>query len=114
MLPLPLVLDLVKMWALQQTLKKLRQYAADPRPDVQFDMPIVGQKVDIWVRAEPTPPPTAPKAKRATGNHRRRREVLALLPVPEGEGSNHKVIASVRLVFCSSKSLSAIVCSLLA
>jgi len=66
MLPLPLVLDLVKMWALQQTLKKLRQYAADPRPDVQFDMPIIGQKVDIWVRAEPTPPPTAPKAKRAT------------------------------------------------
>jgi len=66
MLPLPLVLDLVKMRALQQTLKKLRQYAADPRPDVQFDMPIVGQKVDIWVRAEPTPPPTAPKAKRAT------------------------------------------------
>ena len=65
MLPLPLVLDLVKMRALQQTLKKLRQYAADPRPDVQFDMPIVGQKVDIWVRAEPTPPPTAPKAKRA-------------------------------------------------
>jgi hypothetical protein len=65
MLPLPLVLDLVKMWALQQTLKKLRQYAADNRPDVQFDMPIVGQKVDIWVRSEPTPPPTAPKAKRA-------------------------------------------------
>jgi hypothetical protein len=65
MLPLPLVLDLVKMWALQQTLKKLRQYAADDRPDVQFDMPIVGQKVDIWVRSEPTPPPTAPKAKRA-------------------------------------------------
>ena len=65
MLPLPLVLDLVKMWALQQTLKKLRQYASDNRPDVQFDMPIVGQKVDIWVRSEPTPPPTAPKAKRA-------------------------------------------------
>jgi hypothetical protein len=57
MLPLPLVLDLVKMWA--------RKYAAENRPDVQFDMPIVGQKVDIWVRAEPTPPPTAPKAKRA-------------------------------------------------
>jgi hypothetical protein len=65
MLPLPLVLDLVKMWALQQGVKKLRKYAADDRPDVQFDMPIVGQKVDIWVRAEPTPPPTAPKAKRA-------------------------------------------------
>jgi len=66
MLPLTLVLDLVKMWAMQQSVKKLREYAADPRPDVQFDMPIVGQKVDVWVRAEPTPPPTAPKARRAS------------------------------------------------
>ena len=66
MLPLPLVLDLVKMWALQQGVRKLRKYAADDRPDVQFDMPIVGQRVDIWVRAEPTPPPTAPKARLAT------------------------------------------------
>ena len=59
-----LILDLVKMWALQQGVKKLRKYAADDRPDVQFEMPIVGLKVDIWVRAEPTPPPTA-KARRA-------------------------------------------------
>jgi len=65
MLPLALVLDLAKMWAERQALKKLREYASDPRPDIQFDMPIVGQKVDIWVRSEPTPPPTAPKARRA-------------------------------------------------
>jgi len=60
-----LILDLVKMWALQQGVKRLRKYAADDRPDVQFEMPIVGLELDIWVRAEPTPPPTAPKAKRA-------------------------------------------------
>jgi len=65
MLPLSLVLELATMWAKRQALKKLREYAADPRPDIQFDMPIVGQKVDIWVRSEPTPPPTAPKARRA-------------------------------------------------
>jgi len=65
MLPLPLILDLVRAWAEQQTVAKLRKYAADNRPDIQFDMPIVRQRVDIWVRAEPTPPPTAPKARRA-------------------------------------------------
>ena len=65
MLPLPLVLDLVRVWAEQQAVTKLRKYAADNRPDVQFDMPIVGQRVDVWVRSEPTPPPTAPRAKRA-------------------------------------------------
>ena len=65
MLPLSLVLELAKMRAERQALKKLREYAADPRPDIQFDLPIVGQRVDIWVRSEPTPPPTAPKARRA-------------------------------------------------
>ena len=65
MLPLTLVLDLARVWVESQTLKKLHEYAADPRPDIQFDMPIVKQRVDIWVRAEPTPPPTAPKARRA-------------------------------------------------
>jgi len=65
MLPLSLVLELATMWAKRQALKKLREYAADPRPDIQFDMPIIGQKVDVWVRAEPTPPPTAPKARKA-------------------------------------------------
>ena len=64
MLPLNLVLDLAKMWAQNQTLKKLREYASDPRPDIQFDMPIVGAKVDIWVRDVDQPPTTAPKAKR--------------------------------------------------
>jgi hypothetical protein len=64
MLPLNLVLDLAKMWAENQTLKKLREYASDPRPDIQFDMPIVGAKVDIWVRDVDQPPTTAPKAKK--------------------------------------------------
>ena len=65
MLPLNLILDIARMWVENQTAAKLRKYAADPRPDVQFEMPIVGSKVDIWVRPEPTPPPTAPKARRA-------------------------------------------------
>jgi len=65
MLPLTLVLDLARAWVESQTVKKLREYAADPRPDIWFDMPIVGQVVLVWVRSEPTPPPTAPKARRA-------------------------------------------------
>jgi hypothetical protein len=64
MLPLNLVLDLVKVWAESQAVKKLKAYAADPRPDIQFDMPIVGGKVDIWVRDVDKPPQAAPKAKR--------------------------------------------------
>jgi hypothetical protein len=64
MLPITLVLDLAKVWAESQTVKKLKAYAADPRPDIQFDMPIVGGKVDIWVRDVDKPPPDAPKAKR--------------------------------------------------
>lgn len=65
MLPLNLVLDLAKMWAENQTVAKLREYASDPRPDIQFDMPIVGAKVDIWVRDVEKPPTMAPKAKKA-------------------------------------------------
>jgi len=65
MLPLTLVLDLARAWVESQTVRKLREYASDPRPDIQFDMPIVGHVALIWVRAEPTPPPTAPKARRA-------------------------------------------------
>ena len=65
MIPLNLILDVAKMWAENQTVKKLKEYAADPRPDIQFDMPIVGGKVDIWVRDVPKPPTTEPKAKRA-------------------------------------------------
>jgi hypothetical protein len=64
MLPLNLVLDLAKIWTENQSLKKLREYASDPRPDIQFDMPIVGAKVDIWVRDVDQPPTTAPKARR--------------------------------------------------
>jgi hypothetical protein len=64
MLPLNLVLDLARAWAESQAVRKLRAYAADPRPDIQFDMPIVGEKVDVWVRDVDEPPPTAPKAKR--------------------------------------------------
>jgi hypothetical protein len=64
MLPLNLVLDLAKVWAESQAVKKLKAYAADPRPDIQFDMPIVGSKIDIWVRDVDKPPPAAPKAKR--------------------------------------------------
>ena len=64
MLPLNLVLDLAKFWAENQTVKKLKAYAADPRPDIQFDMPIVGAKVDIWVRDVDKPPTMAPKAKK--------------------------------------------------
>jgi hypothetical protein len=64
MLPLNLVLDLAKVWAESQNVKKLKSYAADPRPDIQFDMPIVGGKIDIWVRDVDKPPPTAAKAKR--------------------------------------------------
>jgi len=64
MLPLNLVLDLAKFWAETQTVKKLKAYAADPRPDIQFDMPIVGAKVDIWVRDVDKPPTMAPKAKK--------------------------------------------------
>jgi hypothetical protein len=64
MLPLNLVLDLAKVWIESQAIKKLKTYAADPRPDIQFDMPIVGGKIDIWVRDVDKPPQTAPKAKR--------------------------------------------------
>jgi hypothetical protein len=65
MLPLDLVLDLARAWAESQAVEKLKAYAADPRPDIQFDMPIVGEKVDVWVRDVNKPPPTAPKARRA-------------------------------------------------
>jgi len=65
MLPLNLILDLAKMWVESQTIQKLREYASDPRPDIQFDMPIVGAKVDIWVRDVDQPPTMAPKAKKA-------------------------------------------------
>jgi hypothetical protein len=113
MLPLPLVLDLVKMWALQQGVRKLRKYAADDRPDVQFDMPIIQQK---W---------TSGCAQNLLRHrlHQKQSVQWKLLSTARSSGSstcsrrrrsNHKVIASVRLVFCSSKSLSAIVCSLLA
>jgi hypothetical protein len=64
MLPLNLVLDLARMWAESQAVKKLKAYAADPRPDIQFDMPVVGGKIDICVRDVDKPSPAAPKAKR--------------------------------------------------
>jgi hypothetical protein len=64
MLPLNLVLDLAKVWAESLAVKKLKAYAADPRPDIQFDMPVIGGKVDIWVRDVDEPPQVAPKAKR--------------------------------------------------
>ena len=63
MLPLNLVLDLARAWAEAQAVEKLKAYAADPRPDIQFDMPIVGERVDVWVRDVDKPPPTAPKAR---------------------------------------------------
>jgi hypothetical protein len=58
------VLDLAKAWVESQTVNKLKAYAADPRPDIQFDMPIVGGKIDIWVQDVDKPPSAAPKAKR--------------------------------------------------
>lgn len=64
MLPLQLVLDLAKMWAQNLTLKKLLEYASSPTPDIQFDMPLVGAKVDIWIWTEPKCPPFAPKSRR--------------------------------------------------
>ena len=68
MLSLALVADLVKVWALTQTLKKLREYASSPVPDVQFTMPLVGAEIDVWIVEGLKPPYQLPKRARRIGS----------------------------------------------
>lgn len=64
MFPLNLLLELTELWMKSVAVEKLMEYAKSPTPDVQFEMPLVGVKVDIWICDSPKCK-FAPKARRA-------------------------------------------------
>ena len=52
-----LIRDFALNWAKKQGAKKLRAFAADPRPDLTASWRVTSKRYDVWVKLASTPGP---------------------------------------------------------